>query len=296
MIVEVTEILDDKDWLILRTIDQERNITKAAELLYISQPSLTYRIQQMEKEFGTSILIRRKKGVDFTPEGEYLVQYANKMLKELREAKDYINNLRTEIKGTLRLGVSRTYARYRLPAILSMFLEDYKNVEIKLKSGFSSEVVQMLQKEEATAGIVRDLSSWNGSKLLIDEEDIVVVSKHEIMIDDLPKLPRIDYMTDPSLQSAVDHWWKETFSIQPKLSMEVDMLDTCLEMVNNGLGYAILPSICLKEHHQLNTYELWLKKKKLKRQTWLIYHSYSLELKVVKAFVKFLKRDYGTPL
>lgn len=282
--------MDDKDWMILKTIYQERNITKAAEKLFISQPSLSYRIQQMEKEFGVKILSRRKRGVDFTTEGEHLVQYANEMLYKLRDTKDFLNNLDDRVKGTLRLGVSRTYARYELPKILAEFLTQYPEVDLQLKTGFSYEVFQMIHKEEANIGIVRDLYDWKGPQLLIDEEEIYVVSKQKINMKELPLLPRIDYSTDPSLRKLINDWWKDTFSQPPLITMEVDIIDTCREMVLNGLGYAILPGICLKGYNELNTYEINLHNKELARKTWLVFNENALDLLVTKTFIDFFEK------
>ncbi|RBP94535.1 DNA-binding transcriptional LysR family regulator [Cytobacillus firmus] len=281
--------MDEKDWLILQTIHKERNITKAAEKLYISQPSLTYRIQQLEKEFAVKILSRRKRGVDFTSEGEYLVEYANRMVHQLREAKDFLSSMEGEVRGALRLGVSQTYARYRLPEILAAFLIQYPQVDLKLKTGFSYEVIQMVHKEEANIGIVRDPYDWKGPKILIDEERIFLASNEKIELEQLPYLPRIDYNTDPSLKSIIDLWWKENFDLPPAITMEVDIIDTCREMVLNGLGYGILPEICLKGCTDLNTWELSFKGEKLYRKTWLVFNESSLDLSVSKAFIEFIR-------
>lgn len=281
--------MDEKDWRILKMIYEERNITKAAEQLYISQPSLTYRIQQLEQDLGVKILSRRKRGVDFTLEGEHLAQYAISMIHRLNEMKDYLANLDGTVKGTLRLAVSQTYARYKLPTILSKFINEYPEVDIKLKSGFSYEVIQMMNKEETSIGIVRDLYDWKGPKILLYEEKICAVSKNEIDLNDLPNLRRISYNTDLSLKNTIDTWWKESFESPPRITMEVDLIDTCREMVLNGLGYAFLPEICLQGYDDLNTYELDLNEQKLVRKTWLIFNEHSLDLSVVKAFIEFMK-------
>lgn len=281
--------MDEKDWLILQTIHKERNITKAAEQLYISQPSLTYRIQQLEKEFSVKILSRRKRGVDFTAEGEYLVEYANRMIHQLRETKDYLNSMEGEVKGALRLAVSQTYARYKLPEILAAFLSQYPRADLKLKTGFSYEVIQMVHKEEANIGIVRDPYDWKGAKILIDKERIFIASNEKIDLEQLPFLPRIDYNTDPSLRNIIDLWWKENFDLPPAITMEVDIIDTCREMVLNGLGYGILPEICLKGCTDINRWELSFKGEKLYRKTWLVFNESSLDLSVSKAFIELIR-------
>ena len=64
--------MKDTDWEILYRLYETPNMTKVADMLYISQPSLTKRVKSMEKDFGVKIINRTSKGVKFTPEGEYL--------------------------------------------------------------------------------------------------------------------------------------------------------------------------------------------------------------------------------
>jgi DNA-binding transcriptional LysR family regulator len=282
--------MDEKDWQILITLHEERNITKSAERLYISQPALTYRIQQLEKQFGTKIVSRGKKGVEFTVKGEYLVEYSKEMLLQLRKAKEHILSMDKTVKGTLRLGVSGMYARYELPALLKNFLQLYPDVEINLKTGWSSEINHMLQREEVHMGIVRGNYNWQGNKALIREENICIASNKQIHFDQLPSLPRINYLTDPSLRNLIENWWQDTFKVPPFISMEVDRIDTAKQMVLNGLGYAILPSICIKEDEPLFTSPIILKDDTyLLRSTWIIYRESTLELATVKAFIDFIK-------
>ena len=282
--------MDEKDCIILQTIYEERNITKASERLYTSQPALSYRIRELEKNFKVKLLLRGKKGVMFTAEGEYLVQYANRVLKDLRKTKEHLENMDKKISGTLRLCVSSVFARYELPAILSEFRQMYPDIEIVLRTGWSSRINQMMQKEEAHVGIIRGNYEWKDKKYLIDNEKIYIVSKDKINLNELPKLSRINYETDSSLKIVLDNWWQENFDAPPNVTMEVDRMETCREMVLHGLGYALMPGICIKGFANLHTFELPSKDNKdYSRKTWLIYHDNSLELSFVNVFIKLMK-------
>ncbi|AZV60178.1 LysR family transcriptional regulator [Peribacillus frigoritolerans] len=281
--------MDEKDWLILITLYEERNITKAAQRLFISQPALSYRIKQLEKEFKTNLISRGKRGVEFTVEGEYLVQYSKNMRKQLGAAKEHISNLDKKVKGTLRLGVSGLFARYKLPVLLKEFLTLYPEVEISLKTGWSSQIHQMLQKEEAHLGIVRGPYKWQENKVLFQEEKICIASSKKIELKELPFLPRVNYQTDQSLRNTIENWWQETFALPPKISMEVDRIETCKELVLNGLGYAILPEICIKDDEPLYTFPIVLSDNRyLLRETWVFYRDVTMDLAQVKAFIDFL--------
>ena len=85
--------MDEKDWRILKTIAEEKNITKAAARLFISQPALTYRVKKIEEEFGARVFSRVPSGVVFTQQGEFLLGYADEMLLRLDAVKDQIKNM-----------------------------------------------------------------------------------------------------------------------------------------------------------------------------------------------------------
>lgn len=286
--------MDDKDWTILKTISEEKNITKAAERLYISQPALSYRLKNLEREFGAKIVLRTTTGIMFTHQGEHLLNYALEMLTKLAIAKERIQNMDNKIQGTLRIGSSSIFAHYELPAILKGFLERYPDVDISLKTGLSSQINKMLQKEEFAVAILRGDYFWPEEKHLLQQEPICLVSASPIDLQDLPSRPRINYGTDSSLRVMLEDWWRELFSCPPKVTMEVDSMDTCRQMVLRGLGWAILPLIGLKQHDSLYTRELhWRDGTPVLRRTWLLYRNSSLELSAVHAFTDYLKEYYG---
>ena len=152
----------------------------------------------------------------------------------------------------------------------------------------------MVYNGDVHVGIVRGDYHWSESKQLLFEENICIVSKEKIELEDLPSLPRIEYETDTALRAIIDNWWTGNFSVPPLIEMQVDKADTCKEMVLNGLGYGILPSVLVED--QSNTYQIHLKNENgetLKRKTWMFYHYESLEMKVVKEFVEFIgKLDF----
>lgn len=106
--------------------------------------------------------------------------------------------------------------------------------------------------------------------------------------------PQITYMTDSSLKPLVEEWWREFFTQPSLITMDVDSMDTCRQLVINGLGWAILPQIGLREHHKLFTKELyWRNGNPLNRRTWMMYPATSLALYTVKAFVDYMSKYYN---
>ena len=100
--------MEDRDWLILQILHEQKNITRTAQALFISQPALTARLRQIEEEFGAKIVHRTTKGVHFSPKGEYLAKESATILARLREIKDQVMKYGQRDRGNaphLRLAV-----------------------------------------------------------------------------------------------------------------------------------------------------------------------------------------------
>lgn len=282
--------MDQKDWKILKLLHEEKNITKTAEKLFVSQPSLSYRLKNLEKELGTNIIFKTKTGIEFTSAGEYLVKYAKNMLDKLQVVKDNINNMSEEISGTLKIGVSSNFAQYVLPNLLKSFSTKYPKVRFNVSTGVSSDVYRLLNDSTVHIGILRRDYQWSSKKFLLNQEPLYIISQNEIDIQRLPKYKQIDYKTDSSLKEIINHWWTNQYASPASIEMEVDRLDTCKELVKSGLGYAIVPGICLKEEDKL--YKEKVESKEgfiVSRDTWLMYNADFEHLSIVEKFVEHMQ-------
>lgn len=294
--------MNEKDCIMLQVLAEEQSLTKAAERLYITQPALSYRIQQLEKDFGVSIIVKSSKGTRLTPEGKYLVSYAKKTLIELNKMKDHILSLRNEVKGTLRLGVASYYGLYKLPPMLKMFKELYPDVQFNVTSALSPEILELLHQDEIHVGVIRGEYPWFDARCHLHDEHIYLISKDDIDLDNLPNLPHIYYKeprikTMGSLQSpfseTIQAWWHERYTSPPMITMWVDSYETCKEMVKQGLGYSIVPGVFVTPQDGLKTIDLVRKNgEPIKRNTWMIYRESTLEFAIVDRFVQFMKSQY----
>ncbi|MBT2735624.1 LysR family transcriptional regulator [Bacillus sp. ISL-7] len=275
--------MDYRDWEILKVLYHQKNLTKTARLLFLTQPALTTRLKHMQEELGVKIVTRESRGVHFTPQGEYLVHCAEEALAHYEKIKENVQNMSNnesdEVVGTLKLGVSNFFANYELPYVLKLFKKQYPHVEFKVVTGWSRDVTQLIHNKDVHISFVRGDYGWRGlSKHQLFEEDICIASMDEIDIMDLPRLPRIEYRGDYLLKSVIDHWWGENYSQAPFISIEVDQVDTCKEMVINGLGYGILSSRVLTGIEDLHKIHLLDQEgNPILRRTWMYYHKESLE-------------------
>ena len=282
--------MDNRDWQLLKILYEEKNITKTAEKLYISQPALTNRIKQIEKFYNTKIAIRGRRGIQFTPQGEYLAKEASELLRNFEEIKENIVNMEHEVAGTLKIAVSRYFTKYQLPQILQEFKEIYPNVEYRIITEWSSNVFNLIYNRDVHIGILRGDYTWSEHKHLMFVENICLASSNVINLENLPKMPRIDYHTDAILKSYLDNWWSENYTAPPFIYIEVDQVDTCKEMITHGLGYGIVPSRIIAGVKNINKINITRQNgEPILRNTWMFYNEESKNLKLVSAFIDFIK-------
>jgi DNA-binding transcriptional LysR family regulator len=296
--------MDEKDCLILQYLYENTNLTKAAERFYMTQPALTYRLRQIEKEFQIVLFTKNGKNMKMTPAGEYMVKYAKKMLMDLRSTKEYLLNMGNEVQGSLKIGVSSNFGLYKLPSILEYLMSQYPNLQVNVDTGFSTEIVDLLMDGEIDVSIVKGEYDWPDQKYLLSEENICLISKNKIDFQNLPQLPFINrkeptvlmkYENLPTLplDQSIERWWNEQFKEPPLITMQLDSYETTKEMVKKGLGFAIIPRVFVQDDDDLYSHDLKFKDgQELTRRTWMLYRQSSMQLATISTFVNYIKEVF----
>jgi DNA-binding transcriptional LysR family regulator len=125
-------------------VAENRNISRAALALHLSQPAVSGQLRQLQDEFGEPLYQRDGRGVRLTPAGEQLASYATRLRDTWRQAHAYRDALRGLKQGTLRIGASTTPASYLLPYLIADFHRRYPNVTVHTANGNTSEIVEAL--------------------------------------------------------------------------------------------------------------------------------------------------------
>ena len=110
---------------------QERNFTKAAERLYITQQSLSSHIANMEKELGCQLIVRHVP-LELTYAGEVLLKYAAKFTREYTDLEREFCDISRNHKGSLRIGMAPTRGRAILPGCINAFQQQYPNITVSI--------------------------------------------------------------------------------------------------------------------------------------------------------------------
>ena len=291
--------MDEKDWLILKTLQEKKSITKTASAVFISQPALSKRLQQMEENFGVALAVRNKSGIELTAEGEYLATCSIEMLDKIRTIDETIRGMRGELRGTLRIGASQFSTKYLLPDIFMRFKEEHPLVEFYLESGWSSDIGRMVNNGELHVGFIRNEHVRAEEKYVLLRERTYICSKKPLSLERLPEEPLINHRTDPMVKARFNAWWLENYAIPPRTIMEVNALDTATNMMEHGLGYAILSELVVNRlGKDIYRYEMFCKNEKpYYRHVWLIYNATARQLRLVATFIDFvLKFKFGNDI
>jgi DNA-binding transcriptional LysR family regulator len=122
----------DRRLQVFHAVAKQLSFTKAAEVLFMTQPAVTFQIKQLEEHFNTRLFDRGHGRIALTPAGELVLAYAEKILGLSSEMDVRLAEMTGEIGGSLLVGASTTIAEFMLPRILGEFKSLHPNVRPRL--------------------------------------------------------------------------------------------------------------------------------------------------------------------
>ncbi len=225
------------------------NFTRAAESLYVSQPTLSVQINQLEKELGTELFSRVGRSVRLTESGRVFLKRARQVVKELEEGSQEIDAINGLLRGNLCLSSLPLYGSRLLSGWVSMFVEQHPGMFLRVKPGASEDIEAGLLSGAVDLGFTIlpiQHSELSFRELLKDEIVLVVADTHvladksEISLRDLHDLP----MALPSERIAATQLLTKYFDehkIVPRISLSYDDGHALLELVKKGRFVTFLP-------------------------------------------------------
>ena len=146
--------MDIKQLKVFCAVVGKGSFSQAAEMLNLTQPTISFQIASLEKELGTKLLDRSGRGITVTKSGEVLSQYASKVLQLTREARQAIDEIQGLIRGELVIAASTIPGEYILPPILHRFKERYSGLDIVLAISDTRGVIKKVIDNEVEVGAV----------------------------------------------------------------------------------------------------------------------------------------------
>lgn len=118
---------------ILKAVATEKNFTKAAEILYLSQPSLSKQIKTLENNLDILLLNRENNKISLTENGKVFLQYSERILALCEESCRALVDLKNGDRGNLTVGASQTIGTYLMPRVLALFAQNYPQIDLKVQ-------------------------------------------------------------------------------------------------------------------------------------------------------------------
>ena len=229
------------------TVAQELNITKAAETLYITQPTLSKQMMELEQQLGKQLFIRGKRKLTLTEEGEYLRDRAKEILELLDNTEASFHAEEQILRGHITIGCGETIAMDKIATILAEFHKRHPDVQFHTHSGDADMILERLDKGLVDMGLL--LGPMRQEKydyLNIHTKDVYgllmpidcdLAQQETVNIDQLKSLPMI--MAEQTFSGHQDLEWFGTDHSVLNVVATYNLIYNATFLVEHGIGYAL---------------------------------------------------------
>ncbi|MED1785328.1 LysR substrate-binding domain-containing protein [Brevibacillus fortis] len=232
------------------TVIESGSLTKAGEILGLTQSAISHAIASLEREYGFSLLTRGRSGISLTSNGERLLPYMRETLRSHERMKQEVFAINGLEVGTVRIGTFTSVSTQWLPGILKRFQDQYPAIEIKLMEGYYDGIESWIQTGEIDFGFVslpttEDLECMPLKK---DQMYLLVTEEHPLYGEERVHVKQLADETFIMPKTGCDNDIQRLlaqYQIVPRIKYEVGDDHAIIAMVQNGLGISILPEMIL---------------------------------------------------
>lgn len=245
--------MDTKTLEYMLVIEQEKNISRAAEKLFMSQPSLSRHIKTIEENIGDKLFTRKNNELQLTDAGRIFMNNARAILHIQQKALAELENMRKNQKEKIRLIIGTKERTIFTRRILPVFYKSYPDIDVVVITGDANDAKEYLQNGLADIGVftVRDLRGVHFDCTVLRNDELLLampegseaakaVQAHGLSFDYM----KDDYFIlnqDDSEYRQMEQQVFEANQFYPALVCEVSKFHTALHMVESGVGNAFLP-------------------------------------------------------
>lgn len=271
---------------------ETRNFGKAASACFITQPTLSQAMIEMENLLGTKVLDRSKrKIVAFTPFGLDVIQTIQKIMPDLENMMQNAKQSQEPLSGIMRLGLIPTIAPYLLPNFLPTLQEKFKKMDFQITEAMSHQLIDKLNEGKLDIVIMALPYETRGFKniKLYDEHFYLAAPKNIFPSDKKLNIEDIDNKNLLLLQDG--HCLRDHILSACKKSdmvgtqpLQVTSLYTLIQMVGQGYGVTLLPEMVVKQGNMPKTVQIYAFKKPVpSREIGLVYQDKTYKKDNIKA-------------
>lgn len=234
----------------IRTVEYG-SFTKAAEMLNYSQSGISRMINDLEKEWGVSLLERGRSGVRLTSDGFKLLPFAKNVCNEYQKLQTQVEELNGLQSGLIRIGTFSSVATHWLPNIIKEFQKDYPNIDYELLLGDYTEIESWILEGRVDCGFLRLPTLPEFETIFLEQDKLLVVLPENhpfVHCKYFPIKVLCDYpfmLLEKGAKAEVSEIF-ERWNISPKVHFTTWDDYAIMSMVESGLGISILPQLILQ--------------------------------------------------
>jgi DNA-binding transcriptional LysR family regulator len=229
------------------------NLSRAAEAMFLHQPTLTARLQALEREIGEPLFVRTPRGMRLSDAGRAFLPFAERALRALHDGRDAASLVRSSGAGRLIIGAVPSVSTYALPDILERFTAEHPRVEIAVRTGYSQDVLEMVLRDDVQLGMMRAIAHRDIETWPFYDEDLVLVASPAHPFSAKRAVKTVDLAREHIiLFDRTSSWYDMTQAlfvqagVSPQGLMELDNIEAAKHMVARRLGIAFLPRPAVK--------------------------------------------------
>jgi LysR family hydrogen peroxide-inducible transcriptional activator len=284
----------------LIAISETLNFTRAAEVCFVGQSTLSAGLKELEDSLGVQLVERDKHSVSLTPIGQGVVERAQRLIVQADDLVDFVEGSAGNMMGVIKLGVIPTIAPFLLPLFLPKMREQFPDLKIVLREDLTANLIDKLNRHELDFALIAlpyDTKGFlmkelfNDEFWLIGKEDDPSLKNQEIQLtnrltDRILLLEEGNCLRDHTLAAC-----KKT-EIASQNGIEATSLLTLVQMVEYGLGMALIPEMAIKSGLLKNTHLIArpLTAPAPNRKIALIARSSTARIEEFNALVQVIKR------
>lgn len=292
----------DRRLQVFYTVAKQLSFTKAAELLFMTQPAVTFQVKQLEEHFNTRLFERSHGKISLTPAGELALDYAERILNLTAEMEARISELTGQVSGPLLIGASTTIAEYMLPRLLGEFKQKHPETQARLTVANSETIERKVADHTLDIGLIEAPSHHpNLITQVCCEDELVMICAP---FSDLAKLdsvtpeqvasqPYISRETGSGTRECIDEYFRGNGVNldEMNLVMELGSREAIKGAVAAGLGVAIVSSTTVAKEIRLGELVAIPLSPPLRRQLSLVYPQEKFRSKLLQSFIEFLGKS-----
>jgi len=235
------------------------SVSGAAQMIHVTQSAISHQLRSLERELGTKLYERSKRGIALTPDGERLVLYARKVVHAVDDLRSDFAENRGQPHGTVRIAAFRGIATHSLPAIVKLFHDRHPHVRLAISSrAFDTAILNLIAGGEADLGITASWNEFGGMHYLeYVSYDVFACTSTDhpwagrtepVTLAELSREPLLMYEQGTAIRNRLDQVFDRN-DLKPEVPISVGGSQALLEFVKIGLGVGIVSGLVAGREH-----------------------------------------------